>query len=167
MSIITKETSRQREQDPSYIDTDLQWAWARGYTCGATRPPTDREINAAALELFTIDCNHAGQYWDIGIAWDALPETTRNEYRRTVRRLTDAMHHAASTPEPDDEATPPAYELTLTRNDGDTVTIGNIHDTGDGRTLFTPSSEAVRDHKLTLRILDTVTKAIRHESRHA
>ena len=35
MSIISSEIEAQKQRDPSYIDSGLQWAWGRGYKAGA------------------------------------------------------------------------------------------------------------------------------------
>lgn len=50
MSIISSEIEAQKQRDPSYIDSDLQWAWGRGYKAGASREITEEEINAAIDE---------------------------------------------------------------------------------------------------------------------
>lgn len=43
MSIISSEIEAQKQRDPSYIDSDLQWAWGRGYKAGASREITEEE----------------------------------------------------------------------------------------------------------------------------
>lgn len=43
MSIISSEIEAQKRRDPSYIDSDLQWAWGRGYKAGASREITEEE----------------------------------------------------------------------------------------------------------------------------
>lgn len=50
MSIISSEIEAQKQRDPSYIDSDLQWAWGRGYKAGASREITEEEIAAAMAE---------------------------------------------------------------------------------------------------------------------
>ena len=50
MSIISSEIEAQKQRDPSYIDSDLQWAWGRGYKAGASRGITEEEIAAAMAE---------------------------------------------------------------------------------------------------------------------
>lgn len=50
MSIISSEIEAQKQRDPSYIDSDLQWAWGRGYQAGASREITEEEIAAAMAE---------------------------------------------------------------------------------------------------------------------
>lgn len=50
MSIIGSEIEAQKQRDPSYIDSDLQWAWGRGYKAGASREITEEEIAAAMAE---------------------------------------------------------------------------------------------------------------------
>lgn len=35
MSIISSEIEAQKQRDPSYVDSGLQWAWGRGYKAGA------------------------------------------------------------------------------------------------------------------------------------
>lgn len=50
MSIIGSEIEAQKQRDPSYIDSDLQWAWGRGYKAGASRGITEEEIAAAMDE---------------------------------------------------------------------------------------------------------------------
>lgn len=50
MSIISSEIEAQKQRDPSYIDSDLQWAWGRGYKAGASRGITEEEIAAAMDE---------------------------------------------------------------------------------------------------------------------
>lgn len=47
MSIISSEIEAQKQRDPSYIDSDLQWAWGRGYKAGTSREITEEEIAAA------------------------------------------------------------------------------------------------------------------------
>lgn len=49
MSIISSEIEAQKQRDPSYIDSGLQWAWGRGYKAGASRGITE-EIAAAMAE---------------------------------------------------------------------------------------------------------------------
>lgn len=44
MSIISSEIEAQKQRDPSYIDSGLQWAWGRGYKAGASRGITEEEI---------------------------------------------------------------------------------------------------------------------------
>lgn len=46
MSIISSEIEAQKQRDPSYIDSGLQWAWGRGYKAGASREITEEEIAA-------------------------------------------------------------------------------------------------------------------------
>lgn len=164
MSIITKEIKTQQDQDPSYIDTDLQWAWARGYSCGATRPMTDRETEAVARELHVIDCNRAGLFMDIDQAWQQLPQATKAGYLAHARRLHRRATEAAAEPDAT-EATPKSYELTLTRNDGKTVGIGSIHPTHDQRTVFTLNPAIIQegDKDITIRILKTALHALTHE----
>lgn len=50
MSIIGSEIEAQKQRDPSYIDSGLQWAWGRGYKAGASRGITEEEIAAAMDE---------------------------------------------------------------------------------------------------------------------
>ena len=50
MSIIDREIEAREQRDPSYVDADLQWAWARGYKAGASRGITEEEIAAAMAE---------------------------------------------------------------------------------------------------------------------
>lgn len=50
MSIISSEIEAQKQRDPSYIDSDLQWAWGQGYKAGASREITEEEIAAAMAE---------------------------------------------------------------------------------------------------------------------
>ena len=50
MSIISSEIEAQKQRDPSYIDSDLQWAWGQGYKAGASRGITEEEIAAAMAE---------------------------------------------------------------------------------------------------------------------
>lgn len=50
MSIISSEIEAQKQRDPSYIDSDLQWAWGRGYKACANREITEEEIAAAMDE---------------------------------------------------------------------------------------------------------------------
>lgn len=50
MSIISGEIEAQKQRDLSYIDSDLQWAWGRGYKAGASREITEEEIAAAMDE---------------------------------------------------------------------------------------------------------------------
>lgn len=50
MSIISSEIEAQKQRDPSYIDSDLQWAWGRGYKAGASREIIEEEIAAAMAE---------------------------------------------------------------------------------------------------------------------
>lgn len=50
MSIISSEIEAQKQRDPSYIDSDLQWAWGRGYKAGASREITEEEIAAAIYD---------------------------------------------------------------------------------------------------------------------
>ena len=50
MSIISSEIEAQKQRDPSYIDSDLQWAWEQGYKAGASREITEEEIAAAMAE---------------------------------------------------------------------------------------------------------------------
>ena len=50
MSIISSEIEAQKQRDPSYIDSGLQWAWGRGYKAGASRGITEEEIAAAMAE---------------------------------------------------------------------------------------------------------------------
>lgn len=50
MSIIGSEIEAQKQRDPSYIDSGLQWAWGRGYKAGASRGITEEEIAAAMAE---------------------------------------------------------------------------------------------------------------------
>lgn len=50
MSIISSEIEAQKQRDPSYIDSGLQWAWGRGYKAGASREITEEEIAAAMAE---------------------------------------------------------------------------------------------------------------------
>lgn len=50
MSIISSEIEAQKQRDPSYIYSDLQWAWGRGYKAGASREITEEEIAAAMAE---------------------------------------------------------------------------------------------------------------------
>lgn len=50
MSIISGEIEAQKQRDLSYIDSDLQWAWGRGYKAGASRGITEEEIAAAMDE---------------------------------------------------------------------------------------------------------------------
>lgn len=50
MSIISSEIEAQKQRDPSYIDSDLQWAWGQGYKAGASRGITEEEIAAAMDE---------------------------------------------------------------------------------------------------------------------
>lgn len=50
MSIIGSEIEAQKQRDPSYIDSGLQWAWGRGYKAGASREITERQIAAAMDE---------------------------------------------------------------------------------------------------------------------
>lgn len=50
ISIISSEIEAQKQRDPSYIDSDLQWAWGRGYKAGASREITEEEIAAAMAE---------------------------------------------------------------------------------------------------------------------
>ena len=50
MSIISSEIEAQKQRDPSYIDSGLQWAWGRGYKAGASREITEEEIAAAMDE---------------------------------------------------------------------------------------------------------------------
>lgn len=50
MSIISSEIEAQKQRDPSYIYSDLQWAWGRGYKAGASRGITEEEIAAAMAE---------------------------------------------------------------------------------------------------------------------
>lgn len=50
MSIISSEIEAQKQRDPSYVDSGLQWAWGRGYKAGASRGITEEEIAAAMAE---------------------------------------------------------------------------------------------------------------------
>lgn len=50
MSIISSEIAAQKQRDPSYIDSGLQWAWGQGYKAGASREITEEEIAAAMDE---------------------------------------------------------------------------------------------------------------------
>lgn len=50
MSIIGSEIEAQKQRDPSYIDSGLQWAWGQGYKAGASREITEEEIAAAMDE---------------------------------------------------------------------------------------------------------------------
>ena len=50
LSIISSEIEAQKQRDPSYIDSDLQWAWGQGYKAGASREITEEEIAAAMDE---------------------------------------------------------------------------------------------------------------------
>lgn len=50
MSIISGEIEAQKQRDPSYVDSGLQWAWGRGYKAGASRGITEEEIAAAMAE---------------------------------------------------------------------------------------------------------------------
>ena len=50
MSIIDREIEAREQRDPSYVDADLQWAWARGYKACANREITEEEIAAAMDE---------------------------------------------------------------------------------------------------------------------
>lgn len=34
MSIISSEIEAQKQRDPSYVDSGLQWAWSDGYIAG-------------------------------------------------------------------------------------------------------------------------------------
>lgn len=43
MSIIDREIEAREQRDPSYVDADLQWAWARGYKACANRETTEEE----------------------------------------------------------------------------------------------------------------------------
>lgn len=47
---VLHEIEAQKQRDPSYIDSDLQWAWGRGYKAGASRGITEEEIAAAMAE---------------------------------------------------------------------------------------------------------------------
>lgn len=46
MSIIGSEIEAQKQRDPSYVDSGLQWAWGQGYKAGASREITEEEIAA-------------------------------------------------------------------------------------------------------------------------
>lgn len=46
MSIISSEIEAQKQRDPSYVDSGLQWAWGQGYKAGASREITEEEIAA-------------------------------------------------------------------------------------------------------------------------
>lgn len=50
MSIISGEIEAQKQRDPSYVDSGLQWAWGQGYKAGASREITEEEIAAAMAE---------------------------------------------------------------------------------------------------------------------
>lgn len=50
MSIIDREIEAQKQRDHSYIDSDLQLAWRRGYKACANREITEEEIAAAMDE---------------------------------------------------------------------------------------------------------------------
>lgn len=50
MSIISSEIEAQKQRDPSYVDSGLQWAWGQGYKAGASREITEEEIAAAMDE---------------------------------------------------------------------------------------------------------------------
>lgn len=50
MSIIGSEIEAQKQRDPSYIDSGLQWAWGQGYKAGASREITEEEIAAPMAE---------------------------------------------------------------------------------------------------------------------
>lgn len=61
MSIISSEIEAQKQRDPSYIDSDLQWAWGQGYQAGASRGITEEEIAAAMDEtrkFISVDGEH-------------------------------------------------------------------------------------------------------------
>lgn len=50
MSVISSEIEAQKQRDPSYIDSGLQWAWGRGCKAGASREIIEEEIAAAMAE---------------------------------------------------------------------------------------------------------------------
>ena len=50
MSIIGSEIEARKQRDPSYIDSDLQWARGQGYKAEASRETTEEGIAAAMAE---------------------------------------------------------------------------------------------------------------------
>ena len=80
MSIISSEIEAQKQRDPSYIYSDLQWAWGRGYKAGASRGITEEEIAAAMAE--TRKCITLPGAWMeniIRIAFDAARRKAMEE----------------------------------------------------------------------------------------
>lgn len=72
-----------------YTSDDLQEA----YMQGADREPTDAEVEAAAKQLYRMDCNAAGLF--IGLDWNALHVANKADYRIRARKALEAARAKA------------------------------------------------------------------------
>lgn len=79
MSIISSEIEAQKQRDPSYIDSGLQWAWGRGYKAGASREITEEEIAAMDETRKFITLPGAWMENIIRIAFDAARRKAMEE----------------------------------------------------------------------------------------
>lgn len=90
MSIITREAELKYPAGiPGMDPTPLR----AGYVDGADREPTDAEIEAAAEQLYYMDCNAAGLFLDLN--WNAVPNGNKAYYRNRVRKILDAARNKA------------------------------------------------------------------------
>ncbi|WP_033496506.1 hypothetical protein [Bifidobacterium biavatii] len=95
MSIIDQEITRQHDNDPTYLDSDLQNAWAQGYKACSRRTPTDQEIEVAARRLHELDCTRNGLLLDTDAAWNTMLPGNKAIYRLTAKTIITTAQQTA------------------------------------------------------------------------
>lgn len=89
MSIISQEITHISQHAPDTMTDDMLIGYRKGYFAGATRTPTDREIDTAALAIYTGATGMSREA--TAEVWPRLNPDAKAQYRYLARL---ALHAA-------------------------------------------------------------------------